>query len=87
MHIMTFIDFNIFGIHNVIFQVRAFKFITFWELTCFLNTKFRFILYSNMAVFWSFFMIYLLISLGTLLARENIEGIGGFFSNWVCRCS
>ena len=32
-------------------------------------------------------MIYLLISLGILLAHENIEGTVWFFSNSVCRCS
>ena len=40
---------------------------------------------------WLFFTIiltiHLLISLGTLLARENIEGTFWFFSNSICTCS
>ena len=32
-------DFSIFEIHRVIFQVRAFKFRTFWEIIRLLNIK------------------------------------------------
>ena len=80
-------DFSIFGIHRVIFLVRVFKFCTFWELVMFLDIS---AVFYRMLI-WLFFTIilriHLLISLGTLLARENIEGTFWFFSNSVCTCS
>ena len=80
-------DFSIFGIHRVIFLVRVFKFCTFWELVMFLDISSVF----YRILIWLFFTIiltiHLLISLGTLLARENIEGTFWFFSNSVCTCS
>ena len=38
------------------------------------------------ALFINFLTIHLLISLGTLLARKNIEGMVWSFSNLACRC-
>ena len=80
-------NFSIFGIHRVIFLVRVFKFCTFWELVMFLDISSLF----YRILIWLFFTIiltiHLLISLGTLLARENIEGTFWFFSNSVCTCS
>ena len=80
-------DFSTFGIHKVIFKLEPLNFAHFENLSgC--EHKFRFLPYSIMAVLMIRLMIHLLISLGTLLARENIEGmVGFFFSNWVCRCS
>ena len=80
-------DFSIFGIHRVIFKVRVFKFCTFWELIIFLDISSVFYRIPIWLFFTIILTIHLLISLGTLLARENIEGTFCFFSNSVCRCS
>ena len=80
-------DFSIFGIHRVIFLVRVFKFCTFWELVMFLDISSVFYRIPIWLFFTIILTIHLLISLGTLLARENIEGTFWFFSNSVCTCS
>ena len=80
-------DFSIFGIHRVIFLVRVFKFCTFWELVMFLDISSIFYRIPIWLFFTIILTIHLLISLGTLLARENIEGTFWFFSNSVCTCS
>ena len=80
-------DFSIFGIHRVIFLVRVFKFCTSWELVMFLDISSVFYRIPIWLFFTIILTIDLLISLGTLLARENIEGTFWFFSNSVCTCS
>ena len=61
------------------FKLEPSNFVHFENLSCSWIYKFRFLPYSNMAVFMIILAIYLLISLGTLLARENIEGTVWFF--------
>ena len=80
-------DFSIFGIHRVIFLVKVFKFCTFWELVMFLDISSVFCCIPIWLFFTIILTIHLLILLGTLLARENMEGTFWFFSNSVCTCS
>ena len=75
-------DFSIFSIHSVIFKIRAFKFCTFWELNSSIFYHIPICLF-----FINLLTIHLSISLGTLLARKNIEGTVWSFSNLACRCS
>ena len=80
-------DFSIFGFHRVIFKVMVFKFYTFWELIMYLDISSVFYRIPIWLFFTIIVTIHLLISLGTLLARENIEGTFWFFSNSVGTCS
>ena len=68
-------------------KVRAFKFCTVWELIMLLNISSVFYLILICLFFINLLIIHLLILLGTLLARKNIEGTFWSFSNLACRCS
>ena len=80
-------DFNIFGIHRVIFQVRAFKFCTFWELIMFLDISSGFCRIPIWLFFYDYFNDWLINSIRDFVRvwkhRRNVW----FFSNSVFRCS
>ena len=68
-------------------KVRAFKFCTVFELIMLLSISSVFYLIPICLFFINLLTIHLLISLGTLLASKNIEGMVWSFSNLACRCS
>ena len=75
-------DFSIFGFHNVIFQVRAFKFRTFWDLNRLLNicsVFYRIPIWLFLMIFW-LLEIYVIITVRwvVILALVVLSGIRGY---------